>query len=240
LLSTFAARAPAGALLAPSGDVARVAFVDETSGAVRYEASPAAVSARISGIPQSPVAAMDEATGRLVMALGTAQSARAGLTQVDLRSGARSFRALSAGSITTPEVASFAPGTASLFVVDRTSPGERRLVRVGEALEATGVSPLPASGVITLAPEAGGRLAVGWSNAGAYGAALLDVRNSTTRVLAVATGRGQLDVAPRASEKGLEFVASASAAAEKRRVVVPLATSAAPLVNLDSLLRNGR
>ncbi len=69
---------------------------------------------------------------------------------------------------------------------------------------------------------------------------MIDVRGEVTRVLAVATGSGQLDVAPRASEKGLEFVASASASAEKRRVIAPLAATPTPLVNLDALLRNGR
>ena len=240
LLPTVAYRAPAGALLSSSGEVKRVAYLDESTGAVRYDASPGSVSALVSGVPQGSVATMDDATGRLVMPIGAAQSGRPGVTQLDLQSGARAFRPLTSGTLTTPEAAAYAPGTRALFVVDRTSPGERRLVRVGEALEATRIASLPASGAITLAPEVGGRLAMGWSNAGSYGAALIDVRGEVTRVLAVATGSGQLDVAPRASEKGLEFVASASASAEKRRVIAPLAATPSPLVNLDSLLRNGR
>jgi hypothetical protein len=147
---------------------------------------------------------------------------------------------LTSGTLTMPEAAAVAPGTRALFVVDRRSAGERRLVRIGAALELELITTLPASGVITLAPEVGSRLAVGWSNAGRFGAALLDVGEARVRVLASTAGVGTLDVAPRASEKGLEFVASTSASAEKRRVIAPLAATPTFLANLDSLLRNGR
>ena len=231
---------PAGALLAANGDVARVAYLDEGAAAVRYEAPSAAVSARVAGVPQSAVAAFSEETGRLMMPIGAAAATRAGVTMLDPATGARSFRVLTSGTLTVPEAAAVAPGTRALFVVDRRSAGERRLVRIGPSLEVEHVTSLPASGAVTLAPEVGSRLAVGWSNAGRYGAALLDVGEARVRVLASTAGAGTLDVAPRASEKGLEFVASASASAEKRRVIAPLAAAPTPLVNLDSLLRNGR
>ena len=127
-----------------------------------------------------------------------------------------------------------------LHVAAHEKSGHARLVRIGAALELELITTLPASGVITLAPEVGSRLAVGWSNAGRFGAALLDVGEARVRVLASTAGVGTLDVAPRASEKGLEFVASTSASAEKRRVIAPLAATPTFLANLDSLLRNGR
>jgi hypothetical protein len=116
----------------------------------------------------------------------------------------------------------------------------RRLVRIGPSLEVEHVTSLPASGAVTLAPEAGARLALGWSNGRRYGAALLDARGLAVRVLASAAGPGTLDVAPRASEKGLEFVTSVGASSEKRRVVVAPLIASRALGDLDSLLRNGQ
>lgn len=65
-------------------------------------------------------------------------------------------------------------------------------------------------------------------------------RGLAVRELASTAGVGTLDVAPRASEKGLEFVTSASPSAEKVRRVVPFTVPSRALGDLDSVLRNGR
>ena len=100
-------------------------------------------------MPQSAVAALSDETGRLMMPIGATAATRAGVTMLDPATGARSFRVLTSGTLTMPEAAAVAPGTRALFVVDRRSAGERRLVRVGAALELELVTTLPASGAIT-------------------------------------------------------------------------------------------
>ncbi len=231
---------PAGALLTPTGAVSHLSFVEPSTGAVRYDLAPTNLSAAVNGVPQSAVAAMDSSRGRVLMPIGTTTNRRAGVTSIDLATGARVFRDLTAGTLGAPEASAYLPDTRELMVVDRVSAGQRRLVRIGETLEVEVVATLPASGDLSIAPESGGQLAIGWSNASSYGAALLKPTPSGLLQVASTVGAGHLDLTPRASEKGLELLTSTSTTSAKRRSIVLRTGAANPVTNLDSLLRTGR